>query len=143
MFKKLKKRLEVDEGQPPILVSKPGTAVRSSVNSTSLVSSESPQDAVVSVNNSEREKDEKLNASISLDDYNIVSSQEMRELARAESSMYTTSHTDQKVKHIHASIACMLALHIRVACYTTCAHALSNVAYTCSHIHVQLVLTML
>ena len=126
MFKKLKKRLEVDEGQPPILVSKPGTAVRSSVNSTSLVSAESPQDVGASVNNSEHEKDEKLNTSISLDDYNIVSSQEMRELARAESrtesraenSTYTISYSDQQVKHIHARIACMFSLHTHVVCHS-------------------------
>jgi len=105
MFKKLKKRLEVDEGQPPIPVSKPGTAVRSSINSTSHVSFESPQDVGTLVNNLEREKDEKL-SSISLDDYSIVSSQEMRELARAESrtenSMYTTSsHIDQQHKTVN------------------------------------------
>lgn len=34
MFKKLKKRLEVDEGQP-VLLGKPGTAVRSSINDSS------------------------------------------------------------------------------------------------------------
>ncbi|XP_065917209.1 golgin subfamily A member 1-like isoform X2 [Dysidea avara] len=84
MFKKLKKRLEVDEGQPPIPVSKPGTAVRSSINNTSPVRVESPQDKGTPVNNLERGKDGKLDTSISLDDYNIVSSQEMRELARAE-----------------------------------------------------------
>ena len=34
MFKKLKKRLEVEEGQP-VLLGKPGTAVRSSINDSS------------------------------------------------------------------------------------------------------------
>ena len=46
MFKKLKKRLEVDEGQP-VLLGKPGTAVRSSINdsSSSNVLVESVSDA--------------------------------------------------------------------------------------------------
>jgi len=48
MFKKLKKRLEGDEGQPALL-GKPGIAVRSSINdSSSNVVVESSQDFVAS-----------------------------------------------------------------------------------------------
>ena len=89
MFKKLKKRLEVDESQQPqpLLISKPGTAVRSSINSTLPIQIENPRDSGAPGSSSERDRDGKLDTNISMGSYDVVSSQEMKEMARAESRL--------------------------------------------------------
>lgn len=83
MFKKLKKRLEVEEGQPPLL-GKPGTVVRSSINdSSSAVFAES--DSVVTSNVKRQQADDE---SCNLTDTNTSTTQELKEVSQFK----TTSH---------------------------------------------------
>ena len=81
MFKKLKKRLEVEEGQPAFL-GKPGTAVRSSINDSSTsVRIES----VVSSNTEQQQTSNETDngeSCTNLDDSNTVNSQELKEVSQ-------------------------------------------------------------
>lgn len=81
MFKKLKKRLEVEEGQPTFL-GKPGTAVRSSINdSSSSVHVESVVTSRTEQQHSSNETDNGESCT-NLDDSNTVNSQELKEVSQ-------------------------------------------------------------
>ena len=78
MFKKLKKKLEVDEGQP-VLLGKPGTAVRSSINDSS-----SSNVLVESVSDAERQASIERNNSgthAKTNDTNTSTAQELKEVS--------------------------------------------------------------
>ena len=80
MFKKLKKRLEVEEGQPAFL-GKPGIAVRSSINDSS---SSVHVESVVSSNTEQQTNNETDNgeSSTNLDDSNAANLQELKEVSQ-------------------------------------------------------------
>lgn len=79
MFKKLKKRLEVEEGQPTFL-GKPGTAVRSSINDSS---SNVPVESVVNSNLEQQQQASKeTDNGESLSDTNTASTQELKEVSQ-------------------------------------------------------------
>ena len=78
MFKKLKKRLEVEEGQP-VLLGKPGTAVRSSINdSSSNVLVESVSDAERQANNETTDGETHPGTN----DANTTTAQELQEVSQ-------------------------------------------------------------
>ena len=77
MFKKLKKRLEVEEGQP-VLLGKPGTAVRSSINdSSSSVLVESVYDA-----QQQQVKTDNSETLVSTHDTGTSAAQELKEMSQ-------------------------------------------------------------
>lgn len=76
MFKKLKKRLEVEEGQPAFL-GKPGTAVRSSINDST------PNVLVESVvADSANNKTDNGESGAIPDDTNTTTAQELKEVSQ-------------------------------------------------------------
>ena len=84
MFKKLKKRLEVEEGQP-VLLGKPGTAVRSSINdsSSSNVLVESVSDAERQANNKTTDGETHLGTN----DANTTTAQELQEVSQFKATL--------------------------------------------------------
>ena len=92
MFKKLKKRLEVEEGQPALL-GKPGTAVRSSINDSSS------NVLVESVSDAERQaKNETDSGEIhtGTNDTNTITAQELKEVSQFK----TTSQRNGMFVHV-------------------------------------------